>query len=130
MILKLQTKIDRSRRSAFTLLEMLVVVAIIVLLASVGTYAVMNALEAAKRDTAKVKAKALESAINAYKTRHGSLPNQIRDLMVADDGPPLIVEEAALRDPWGQEYTFSYDAPTNTVIVMSPGQNGIPISSH
>jgi len=130
MIVKPQSQTERTRRSAFTLLEMLVVVAIIVLLASVGTVAVMNALEGAKRDTAKVRAKSLESALNAYKTRHGSLPAQLSDLMIGDDGPPLITDVASLRDPWGQDYTFNYDQATNTVIVMSPGQNGIPISSH
>ena len=61
MILQPRTR-SVPRRSAFTLLEVLVVVAIILVLASVATVAVLNMLKENKTDAAKINAISLEKS--------------------------------------------------------------------
>ena len=61
-------------RSAFTLVEMLVVITIIGILASLGTVAVFEALKAAKRARIKVEITNLNNAIESYKLQFGDYP--------------------------------------------------------
>src|SRR5436189_6298914 len=93
-----------SRRAAFTLVEVLVVVAIVVILASVGTIATLTYLENAKIDAARTKAANLEQRYKEHmaKTLGASAENfQLGDLaQYFDDG------ERSLIDPWGQQYQF------------------------
>jgi prepilin-type N-terminal cleavage/methylation domain-containing protein len=65
--------VDR-RRGAFTLLEVLVVVAIILVLASVATVSVMSYLEDAKIDKTKMNLKAAEKAANSAILKNGGDP--------------------------------------------------------
>ena len=53
----LHTKLARqANRRAFTLMEMLIVVAIIVILAGVGTFYILPQFNKAKEDTARIRA--------------------------------------------------------------------------
>ncbi len=62
------------RASGFTLLELLVVIAIIAVLAGAGFTAGSSAIQRAKRMTAMVSCRALETAVNNYFTEYGSMP--------------------------------------------------------
>jgi general secretion pathway protein G len=103
-----------SRRSAFTLLEVLVVVAIILVLASVATVATMSYLEDAKADKTKMNLKAAEKAAKTAITRNeGNVPDDLYSAaaryieggatnMVDGWGNPITLEMAV--DPTsGQE---------------------------
>lgn len=59
---------------AFTLIELLVVIAIIAVLASMLMPAASNALNAAKKTTAKNQVVQIATAITAYETEYGCLP--------------------------------------------------------
>jgi prepilin-type N-terminal cleavage/methylation domain-containing protein len=61
-------------RPGFTLVEMLVVITIIGILASLGTVAVFEALKAAKRARIKVEITNLNNAIESYKVQFGDYP--------------------------------------------------------
>lgn len=61
-------------RQAFTLIELLVVIAIIAVLASLLMPAASNALNAAKKTTAKNQAVQIATAITAYEAEYGCLP--------------------------------------------------------
>ena len=61
-------------RRGFTLVEMLVVITIIGILASLGTVAVFEALKAAKRARIKVEITNLNNAIESYKLKFGDYP--------------------------------------------------------
>jgi general secretion pathway protein G len=90
-----------SRRSAFTLLEVLVVVAIILVLASVATVAVLQIQEDNKVDTAKMNAINLEKAVKMYTLKNDGIPPQnIQDILRYIDGG----DPAKLNDPWGGQY--------------------------
>ena len=103
-----------SRRSAFTLLEVLVVVAIILVLASVATVAVFQVQEDNKESTAKMNAINLEKAVKAYMLKHDAKPASWDEVMKYIDGQ----DPAKLNDPWQGQYKF--DFVTNENGIESP----------
>ena len=95
-------------RSGFTLMEMLVVVAIIVALAGVGGYYFMQAADKAKVDIARTKAKTtLTDACKTYWLDHNNQwPQSLDELVVGNDGKAYLDDAEAIIDPWGQKYTY------------------------
>ena len=72
-----------ARRSAFTLLEVLVVVAILVILASVGIVATTKYLDDARKSKAQLQCQSLAEACEAYYLNpmsNGSYPANLPDL--------------------------------------------------
>ena len=124
-------------RSAFTLLEVLVVVAIIVILAGAGGYIYMSHLENAKKDLAKAGIMALDQEVQAFKTRHGDYPPDLLMLtQPGQDGTPAALESKTLMDPWNRPYTYeaaNYHPLTRKPHIYSegpsPGLTGSRISN-
>src|SRR5947209_17328151 len=86
----------RSTRRAFTLLEVLIVVAIIVMLAGVGGYYLFQRYEEAKIGRAKIDARALAEQVEIYKTMNdGASPPSIDALTTTqpNGGAPLVPPE-------------------------------------
>ena len=61
-------------RRAFTLTELLVVIAIMAVLAALASVAVVRGLDTAKQTRMKVEVDALDAAFKAYKEKYGSYP--------------------------------------------------------
>lgn len=91
------------RRAGFTLLEVLVVVAILVVLASVASIAIFRSLEDGKVAAAKSSMQAIEQAVKKYYLEHGEWPPNNNLAAVA---PLLEQGQAALVDPWGNPFTL------------------------
>ncbi len=96
-----------ARRTAFTLLEVLIVVAIIVVLAGVSSIYVFRYLEDAKEGRAKADVKTIEKAATSYELKIGQLPNSLQDLLQPPDGGKPYLESEATTDPWGKPYQYS-----------------------
>lgn len=99
MILQPRTR-SVSRRSAFTLLEVLVVVAIILVLASVATVAVLQIQKENKVEIAKINANSLAGILRIYIVNKDAEPQNIQDLLPYVEGG----DPNKLNDPWGQPY--------------------------
>src|ERR1700730_7394489 len=69
----MQTRPNKTRR-AFTLLELLIVIAIIGLLVSLVTAAVMRALAKGRETQNRIEIGQLETALEQFKTRFGVYP--------------------------------------------------------
>ena len=94
-------------RGAFTLMEVLVVVAILVVLAGVGGVVYMRYLDKAKEDKARIDVNTLDEAVMAHKVQSdGDYPQTLRELTVPAEGKPAALTESALKDPWGNEYKY------------------------
>ena len=95
----------RALRRAFTLMEILIVVAIIVILAGLGGYYLLPQLAKSKEGAAKAKAMTLDTAIQTYATNHnGQYPASVGALTQPDpenNNKPYVSDDAIL-DPWGQ----------------------------
>lgn len=64
----------REKRSAFTLTELLVVIAIIAVLAAMVSVAVVRALDTAKQTRIKTEIDQIDMAMKAYREKYGSYP--------------------------------------------------------
>ena len=95
-------------RGGFTLMEMLVVVAIIVLLAALAAPIVMGRLEEAKRSKALVDCRTLVEQAKIFKLKYGDYPQTLGQLtQPGADGSAPYIEQRYLIDPWGHEYQYT-----------------------
>ena len=102
------------QRSAFTLLEILIVVAIIVMLAGTGTYYLMQNYEEAKMKTAKTSVMGLAQQLEIYKLNNDQYPASLEGLAQQQpNGSPQLVPPEQLRDPWGNPYQMDATGPNN-----------------
>ncbi len=112
--MRIQHPTQRQTRRAFTLMEMLVVVAIIVMLAGIGGYYFVQSQEDAKKGAAKAQTKVLTQACDAYRISHGSYPASLAVLLQQDEeGGPYLKSQDALIDPWRQPYQYNAAGPQN-----------------
>jgi general secretion pathway protein G len=104
------------RRLAFTLMEMLIVVAIIVMLAGLGGYYVIGQYNESKVSTAKFKAQQISNAIKTYYIDHDDYPGDLTILLQKSElgkGPYLTKQDDIL-DPWGKMYQYDPSGQQNT----------------
>ena len=100
------------RRLAFTLMEMLVVVAIIVVLAGIGGAYLMGQLIDSKVSAAKLQARVISQAIEMYAIDHNAtLPTSLDVLLQRDPNGkgPYLKSSDALKDPYGNPFYPQYD---------------------
>jgi len=100
----------RLNRKGFTLVEIMIVVAIIALLAAIAIPNLLRARVNANETAAISAMKTLASAAISYRTSHTKYPANIGEL--DDDTPPYI--DSVLAGGSKQGYTFALTGATNT----------------
>jgi len=121
------------RQRGFTLMELLVVLAILGLLMSLVGPQVLNQLGGAKTKTAAIQIKDLEQAMEMYKLDVGRFPNNNEGLQALVTKPagatgwngPYLKGDIPL-DPWNREYFYKYPGDRGELDIFSYGQNGSP----
>jgi len=121
---EVETKVATAMRAGFTLIEILVAVAIIGILGTVATVSIPKILENAKIRAAKSGVDSLKNAVVTYNIEKGKYPSDLKALVEAsgDDDPVVEGGEGALYDPWGVEY--KYDRKGKKIVVISAGPDG------
>lgn len=120
----------RSRRYAFTLVEVLVVMAIIVILAGIASVGVMRYLDNAKELTAETRMKNLYTAYTTYYTRTGGMswPSDPAELIQPGDGGKAYLDGGmeAITSPWGQQFTVTFQETSSgeKPVIMCQTPNG------
>ena len=99
----------RAARHGFTLMEILVVVAIILILAGLGGYYFMGQLKESRKSAAKIQIKTLTNAAKNYMLQHGDQPPpDLGSLRKKDQsGGPYLENNDALIDPWGNQFQYN-----------------------
>ena len=109
--------------AGFTLLELLVVLGIMALLATIAGPQVLGYLSKARVDTAKAQISAISTALELYALDTGSFPPEESGLKALVQAPqngvswhgPYLKRADGLVDPWGRPYHYKF-----------PGRNGPP----
>lgn len=124
MRLRTQQTTVMAARAGFTLMELLVVVAILVVLVGVATPLYMSYLERSKVRTAFAEAKMLAGVLNTFYVQNNELPPE-------GDWTGLPLEKIPPLDPWRRPYQWQaiqQPQPDGTsiirAIVWSTGPNG------
>ncbi len=108
-------------RAAFTLTEMLIVVAIIVVLAGIGGAILIPQLDKAKESAAKIQAKSVAAECEKWYADYDEYPTSVDQLIQGDetnDGRPRM-EQNAILDPWGQRYNITQQDNSGKVYVYT-----------
>lgn len=114
---------NRIRRSlrGFTLVELLVVLAILGLLVGLVGPQVMKSLGTSKTKTARIQIEELGGALDIYRLEVGRYPGTDQGLVALVERPgdakdwngPYLRKSQVPTDPWGNEYQY-----------RSPGEHG------
>ncbi|MEM9828827.1 MAG: type II secretion system protein GspG [Planctomycetota bacterium] len=119
---------SRSRRRGFTLLELLLVLAIIVIIGGLVGGQLIGQFQEAKGDASKAQMQLFKKNIDLYQIRVGGLPESLESLK---DGPSDPNKKAKWRrsimdeipkDAW--ENDFKYSVKGNTYEIRSAGEDG------
>lgn len=109
----------RGRLSAFTLLEMLVVLTIIGILLAIILPNYSRTQTGAMNTAAKAEMNGYFIAMMEYKKENGNIPASPDDLVKSG----LIKKDMAM-DPWNHSYKIEYDPATQLAKVISAGADG------
>lgn len=117
------------RTAGFTLIEILVVMAIIGMLAVMVAPNVFRQQAGAQRDAAMSQISALEAALDAHRLDVGSYPDSLEGLIENIDdraawNGPYLRREVPL-DPWGNNYVYESRGGDFSLISYGPdGEEG------
>lgn len=124
----------RNHQDGFTLIELMVVILIIGLLATIVVQSLRGATEKAKRTKAQADIAELKTALDRYYLDNGQYPTTEQGLqaLVASptSGPvPANYEDGGYvqsipLDPWGHAYVYQSDG--NGYVLKSYGADGQP----
>ena len=114
---------SRRAREAFTLVELLLVVAILGILAAIVIPNIMGGDEKARIAATRASIMAIKQAVQIYAMDHNSkLPDSLDELTTGTDDKPGYLEEGALMDSWGNPFTYQKQGKKFKII--SPGPDG------
>lgn len=120
--------------SGYTLLELLVVLAIIGLLVAITVPQVMKILGGARSDAAQLQIESLSQSLDFYELDVGSYPTTEQGLQALISKPagvehwrgPYVRKERNLLDPWGKAFLYTSPGKTRRYDLVTLGRDGKP----
>ena len=117
--------------AGFTLLELLVVLAIMGLLAAIVGPQVIKYLGSSRSQTARVQVKNVAAALELYRLDVGGYPSADQGLDALVKAPagvpvwngPYLPQASNLLDPWGQPYRFTAPGKHGEIDVFTLGSD-------
>ena len=129
--LRRRTSLHRRRPAGFTLLELLLVMAILVILASLSTVAVLNIQGSSQSRAAFAQIKILKNACTMYKLNGNPYPKSLDNLITlppgmnsATWGGPYLDGNSIPLDPWQNPFKYSANDAAQKVTISSAGKDG------
>jgi general secretion pathway protein G len=127
----------RPLRRAFTLIEILVVIAVIAILASLVAPNVFQHVGTARSTTARSQLEMLATALDAYRLDTGRYPTSAQGLAALETIPSIdppstwrgpYLRRALPADPWGNPYVYLAPGDVNPTgyDLLSYGADGRP----
>jgi general secretion pathway protein G len=114
------------RSRAFTLIELLAVIAILGLIAAFAVPQVLKWVSGARSDSARIQIEALGASIDLYRLEVGSFPPTLEALVDKPTGldrwnGPYLKKKTIPKDPWGNDYIYRYPGSNGDYDLMSLG---------
>jgi general secretion pathway protein G len=114
----------RSAQAGFTLVEIMVVIVILGLLATLVVQNVAGASDEARETKARTDVKVIADAVRSYYAKKGSMPESLDVLAQKDDRGRSEIEELPL-DPWQHAYEMREGNTRHDWEVISLGPDGV-----
>lgn len=114
------------KTGAFTLIELLAVLAILGLIAAFAVPQVLKWVSGARSDSARIQIEALGASIDLYRLEVGSFPPTLEALIEKPPGVdnwngPYLKKKVIPKDPWGNDYVYRYPGRNGDYDLMSLG---------
>lgn len=126
----------RRAEQGFTLVELMVVLVIIGLLATVVAINVLPATDKAREEKAKADIAVIEQALEQYRLDNFSYPSASQGLRALTAAPADLAAPERYRpggyvkklpdDPWGHPYQYSVPGANGAYAIASLGADGQP----
>ena len=103
-----------------TLIEIMVVIAIIGILSTAIGFGVVNWLKGSKESVANMTLNKVSQALDAFYTMESEYPNSLEDLT---SGKNPLLKEKDLKDPWKSELVYRYPGNDGEFDLCSKGED-------
>ncbi|WP_281377763.1 type II secretion system major pseudopilin GspG [Sphingobium subterraneum] len=130
------TSFRRSAEDGFTLVELMVVIVIIGLLATIVAINVLPASDKARVEKAKADIATIEQALEQYRLDNITYPDAVQGLHALIAPPPGLAQPERYRrggyirklpdDPWGHAYLYAVPGKSGPFDIISLGSDGKP----
>lgn len=126
---------SRRRRHGFTLMEVLLVLAILVILGTLVGVAFTRVQRSSYEDSARIQINAFKTGLQLYYRDFGRYPQNLEELRERPGGADAerwkgpYLEENIPADPWGRPYQYELGDDgygEETYFITSMGANGQP----
>lgn len=111
----------------FTLVELLIVMVILGLLASLVAPKMFGKIGASKQGTAKAQMELLSTSLDMYRLDLGVYPSDLSKLRASDDANwqgPYLPKDLP-NDPWGNAYYYKFPGENGEFDLLSYGSDGV-----
>ena len=120
-----------ARRSGFTLIELIVVIALVAVLAAVVAPNLLGKATEANRKSAGIQLEKVGNAVELYRLETGRYPEELIDLVKKPQGVerwngPYIRKMSQLKDPWGYDLVLRRPGENGPFDIISYGSDGQP----